>query len=439
MLTALSPIALSATTFTRPPAHPTAVITSPHSDLGLRAIPARVAFGAKARRVRQTTQPSQSAPILPPTPTVAEIMRGLEIISPIAVSRTQAREWVEQTIEAHKQAKRNKLLNENHTGEYYASFVLLADNKTSDVGMNIELFSDTTFCAERGAFLGALNKLASSMPDPDTTRGQSPALLHRVRAERKVKTVILSSALPMGSEFLTPCTECLAWMGSQHFFAPETQIVALRYDTGKKHWQLVMRQLRELLPLMGRHHASLSSRPIQQLPIDVSPEASAVLNTTAYRDWKANPPWVPMLQAAKKRFERNYTVKRPEKNSAASVAFNYGDPVVRGRLDFKRRFPERPDIVATVAGIQEIADRRRSQSPFQDIKIKGIAYYGNDDQTPSLSSLAKLAVFESGGKNILLATIDDHRIKVRTLGNYIADFFVTSDVSKRQGRTSPGV
>ena len=175
-------------------------------------------------------------------------------------------------LEAHEHALKNKRLQgSKFSGRQYASnleFKLSIgkeDLRFWNIAGNFEMNIAELICGERGGMTVGINKALEMLPIELVNQLPENANIENML---KVKRLLMSSSKPIGEDKSAwqPCSDCYAWMGTNRFFSPETQIISFFKDE-KSNLILEARTLKDLLPRQDIQIASLTTKPIADLKI----------------------------------------------------------------------------------------------------------------------------------------------------------------------------
>lgn len=188
-------------------------------------------------------------------------------------------EFLTKLIQAHEHAlKCRKLKGSEFSNRQYATHMELELNVGSTkksfwvLAGNFEMNISELICGERGGMTIGINKAIKMLP-----KNWVDSLPDNVNIENmlKVKRLLMTSSKPLGDDKSAwqPCSDCYAWMGTNRFFKPETQIWSLFKNQDSK---LVLegRTLRDLLPRQDVQTVSMSDKPIETLNIEYSDTAN---------------------------------------------------------------------------------------------------------------------------------------------------------------------
>lgn len=267
---------------------------------------------------------------------------------------------------------------------------------------NVELSREVTLCAERTAILAAL--------------ANAPA-------GTKVKTVVVSNS---GGDFKKLCAECLSWLATGKFFSPDTEIVSVARDPATGRVSISIRTLKSILPyhLDADRQPSLSEKPVGSLEVSLSQAAAA-------SGASASAAKALMAQAAKA-YGKGAADQFAAKPAAAAVRLSDSRTASAVRFQWAARFSEYEDLGAASSAIEASAKRRalvqrvlgwigvKRQSPAPS--IEAIAYYGQDTDLPPIASIGRLTR-QGAGPETLIIRIEDGRISVRVLGEYMTEIY----------------
>jgi cytidine deaminase len=269
---------------------------------------------------------------------------------------------------------------------------------------NVELSREVTLCAERAAILAAL----ANAPAGTT-----------------VKTVVVSNS---GGDFKKLCAECLSWLATGKFFSPETEIVSVSRDPATGRVAINIRTLKSILPyhLDEDRQPSLSDKPVSSLRVSLSQAAAGASASSA----KA------LMAQAAKTYAKGAADQFSAKPSAAAVRLSDSRTASAVRFQWAARFSEYEDLGAAAQALEASAKRRtrlakvlgwfglekRFAGKLAAPAIEAIAYYGADTDLPPIASIGRLTR-QGAGPETLIIRIEDGRVVVRTLGEYMTEIY----------------
>jgi|CXWL01.1.fsa_nt_gi uridine kinase/cytidine deaminase len=343
-----------------------------------------------------------------PAPLSAEIPQVDVTGTPQSPDRLKT--LIDQAVRAYTNVQDDHAHQKNFSDFHVHAGVELADGRWFSAG-NVELSRELTLCAERAAIAAALDNSKIS---------------------QIVKTVIVSNS---GAEFKKLCAECLGWLSTGKYFSPETQIVSVARNAASGRFSLKIRTLKELLPFHVPSFglASTSEKPIDSLKLDVSPRAAALKPSD--RELKG------LMSRARGAYVAGSAESFSSKPAAAAVSLAPFGRASAVRFQWAPRFSEAEDLQAASNALEKttrLQTRLRTVLRFLDRvtfgklhledrflsapKITALAYYGKDTDMPRIPSLGRL-VKQGASKDTLILRIENDRIAVRTLDEYMPEIY----------------
>lgn len=329
----------------------------------------------------------------------------------------------------------NRLVQEyrlegNIKGDYWATCTQMSDG-TWGSGVNMMLSPSLVQCSERAsvndAFTNYLEKQNRSQAPVGSIPPQKPVT---------VKNLVLST--PKLGEPLTPCSDCMAWMDTDQFFTPDTRLIHLIQDQATGQYKLWVRTLRDFLPYWGKKQPSLTTLPLNSLPIDRTMSAKGL------SDQKVKA----LLKWAQKDFNDSKPGKFTPQQLSAAILLSDGTVSADSRFEWHKRLVETAELNAAGRGFRPrstwakvlltpltFVARLLQSGKETEPTLSAIAYYGNAAQDiPDIKSLGYLAKKQHGSPNTLLILIENNRIKVRTISDYLPELYI-SKTDQAQPRT----
>jgi cytidine deaminase len=390
------------------------------------------------------------------------LLQQVQVVSgadkrPIEMEPEEKQVWIEKYLEACALANAHQRVG-NVSGDYYASAVELEDG-TWGVGTNVETSPTDRSCGERISMLVAWNASIQKH-----TRQPDDAHLEASQGMR-VKRFVMSQAT-LGKH-LVPCSDCQGWMTNPRYFSPTTEIGTLQADPETGRYTLWIRALRDLMPMWGQHQPSLTQRPLEALPVKVSPLADQTYQALAQTGQVSDRIRTQLLKQAQSAYERNVTTDFTQRKVGAAALLSSGHIVSSNRFEWHKRTIEAADMRASGSGLELLKRRRALQaqwwkqtlghlSPvlarstehaFQAVrqtmskalpgmtqklfppepKVLAVAYYGEvPEEIPSIRSLGYLAKLKHGGPDTLLMMIEGDTVQVRSIRDYMAEIYVSA-------------
>ncbi|MBI5240698.1 MAG: hypothetical protein HY926_09515 [Elusimicrobia bacterium] len=329
-----------------------------------------------------------------------KLMRQVDVVGDMP-EPARLKTLVAKALETYTAVQKEAAETPNFSNFHVHAAVELSDGRWVSAP-NVELSREVTLCAERTAILAAL--------------ADAPA-------GTKVKTVVVSNS---GGEFKKLCAECLSWLATGKFFSPDTEVVSVARDPATGRVAIRVRTLKSILPyhLAADRQPSLSDKPVSSLEVSLS-QAAAAAGASASTA-KA------LTAQAAKTYGKGAADKFSAKPSAAAVRLSDSRTASAVRFQWAARFSEYEDLGAASQALEASAKRRaliarvagffglktRSAPP----SIEAIAYYGQDADLPPIASIGRLTR-QGAGPNTLIIRIEDGRVVVRTLGEYMTEIY----------------
>jgi uridine kinase/cytidine deaminase len=347
-----------------------------------------------------------------PTGDPEKLMRQVDVTGD-APAPERLKVLVAKALETYTAVQKEAAEQPNFSNFHVHAAVELS-NATWASAPNVELSREVTLCAERTAILAAL----ANAPAGTT-----------------VKTIVVSNS---GGEFKNLCAECLSWLATGKFFSPDTEIVSVARDPATGRISIRIRTLKSILPyhLGAARQPSITDQPIGSLEVAVSP-AAAELGASASAAKS-------LMEQARKAYARGAADKFAAKPSAAAVRLSDSGTAGAVRFQWAARFSDYEDLGAAASALEKSAKRRaRLQSivrladkaTFGLLKLQqraagllaapsiaAVAYYGADADLPPIASIGRLTR-QGAGPNTLILRIEDGRVQVRTLGEYMTEIY----------------
>ena len=338
-----------------------------------------------------------------PLPTDPEkLMRQLDVVGDMP-EPARLKVLVAKALETYTAVQKEAVEHQNFSDFHVHAAVELSNGAWASAP-NIELSREVTLCAERTAILAAL--------------ANAPA-------GTKVKTVVVSNS---GGDFKKLCAECLSWLATGKFFSPDTEVVSVARDPATGRVSISIRTLKSILPyhLDADRQPSLSDKPVSSLQVSLS-QAAAGASASAAQSL--------MAQAAKT-YGKGAADKFSAKPSAAAVRLSDSRTASAVRFQWAARFSEYEDLGAASQALEASAKRRarlakvlgwfglekRFAAALAAPSIEAIAYYGADTDLPPIASIGRLTR-QGAGPETLIIRIEDGRVSVRTLGEYMTEIY----------------
>lgn len=368
--------------------------------------------------------------------------------SPQAIDRKTKILLIQKVLEAHEQAAKNKELG-NLSGRTFATNMMF-ENGHWAVASNIENSDEIVLCGERSALVTVWNKTLSklSLGKLRTDAAYKQKALNGL----KVKYMAMSNFSPPGTAPAgNACSDCLSWMNLDRFFQASTQIAVINKDPQNGKYKLTIRPLTEQLPYWGKQQPSITDKPIESLPVQISDRAKAAVVKANISQEQL----IETIQKAKEAYEDAQTTELSDKKVAASVLLSPGDVISKAeRMDWTRRWFIPPDILAASNGYQLVKQcQRLIQSGMQnlqkvlpsggdnadlaqklvghekdDVKINAVAYYGNE-KVPYIESLGRISQ-DRGSGDTLVVLVENDTVQVRTILDYMPYLYISSKKPK---------
>lgn len=325
-------------------------------------------------------------------------------------------EYLIKLLQAHEHALKNKKLKgSKFSDRQYASNLEFELSWGSDkrrfwvTAGNFEMNISELICGERGGMTVGINKALKILPIEWVNQLPDDANIENIL---KVKRLLMSSSKPIGEDKSAwqPCSDCYAWMGTNRFFSPKTQIISFLKDD-KSNLVLEVRTLKDLLPVEDLKTISTTDKPLADLKIEYSDNAKKALTNSPIPETVI----YEMLNAAKTEYYSGAQINKgfSGKNSASAVLFNESSEIFTARrVEWVPRWVESPDLLAAKIGINNL-----TQQGIESPTVKAVAYFGDHKEEPSIKSNGHLAQ-KRGSKDVILIVIENDVIKVRTILDY---------------------
>ena len=372
-----------------------------------------------------------------------------------------------QYLKTHELAQKNAHLG-NFSNQFKSSAIQLADGSWT-LGTNLEHDRDNIFCGERSAMVSAWNQHLDKTPMSALKDSQD---IKAIRDQQQVKWMVMGSQILADNDSGMPCSECQSWMSEQRYFTPETKIATLRSDpsTGKPF--LLVRSLKQMLPLNGLQQPSLTHEPIDSLPLSFSMRAQLALPKKNISPEQVRE----TLKLAKEAYEQNEFADMSKKNIGAAALLSNGMARPSARLDWTRRWFTPPDIAAATRAFYTLPEKkgswhnllRQTLELFRDFfkpilpkrlvdqlndwvrglevriiqkqgeqRVNLIVYYGEEPtEMPPIASLGLLAQPAHGGPDTLIGVIEKEEsgqevIRIRTIEDYMPFIYISRSSLKK--------
>jgi cytidine deaminase len=362
------------------------------------------------------------------------------------VSMQEARQYLPKLHAVMEHAQKSQRFYPNLSHRHYGAAVVM-NNGVEAMGTNVEASRQAVQCDLRYATTQAFNHSVAKLP---AALAQTPPPL-------KVQTVFLVNADFKGSQPI-PCSDCQEWMGSR-FYSPATKVVSLERDD-KNNPLVRVRTVADMLPFhMGRTEPVrlTTEQPLKKLPIKMSPRAKQALQGQSLSPVEMRT----MLQQAQATYRNNEQAAR-DSGLKIGVCAKVGSKLhSRGRFDWSTRWFEAADLRAVsdsmetspvqkrwmehrwvpslvkkvVRWMQTLTQKLTRWLPFfkqpearqneqKKSNLHALAYYCDDPQQPSLTSLGRLAR-RRGSAETLVLTIENDVIQCRTIADFMPEMYQT--------------
>ena len=325
-------------------------------------------------------------------------------------------DYLVKLLQAHEHTLKNKKLKGSmFSDRQYASNIQFELSWGNDkrkfwvTAGNFEMNISELICGERGGMTVGINKALKMLPMEWVSQLPDDVNIENML---KVKRLLMSSSKPIGEDKSAwqPCSDCYAWMGTNRFFTPETQIISFIKDD-KSNIVLEVRTLRDLLPIEDLKTISMTAKTLSELKIEYSDNAKRALTASPLLEEVI----YELLNAAKNEYYSGTQINKgfSNKDSASAVLFNESDEIFTARrVEWVPRWPEPPDLLAAKIGINKLT-KEKIESP----SVKAVAYFGDHKEEPGIKSNGRLAQ-KRGSKDVILITIENDVIKVQTILDY---------------------
>lgn len=318
---------------------------------------------------------------------------------------------LEKIVEAHEQAAKNKEIG-NFSDRCYATNMMFENGEWA-VGSNIENTAENILCGERTSLPRLWNQTLEKLSLPKLKSDQ--AYKENTINGLKVRYLAMSSFKTPGEDLSAggPCSDCLNWINEPRFFSPNTEIATIIKDQDNKY-NLVVKNIKELLPYWNEGSSSVTDQPVKNLDkLEKTDKAITFMQENNITDENI----YSLLEEAKSASSIAKTTELSGKNAAAAVLMDNKKTVSSERMDWTRRWFISPDLVAVTKAVQD-------QSNPVSSKVLAVAYYGNDS-FPYIDSLGRISQ-DRGSGNTLVIKIEDNKIKVRTILDYMPYLYISS-------------
>ena len=328
----------------------------------------------------------------------------------------------------HAQASRD--VYSNLSKRHYGAMVIL-DNGIKSIATNIEASRQFSICDLRAAITQGINQSIDTMKDCPT-KLPTPT----------VKTIYLVNAT-VESDSPVPCSDCQEWLNSR-FCTPDTQVISLENGPNNQGWAVHSRTVRDMLPLhIGRGSLRLTTeKSLADLPLVTSKTAFAILEQAEYPTSAAQ--LRKLLTQAQSAYQQNQsdTANSGLQTGVCMILSPFETMTSGGRFDWSTRWHEAADLSTAVQAFQQTERiqqairtvselsclprfiKKQLQPWLEPPKIQAIAYYGNDPNLPPLASLGRIAR-ERGSSNTLIVTVENDRIQLRTIADFMPEMYRT--------------
>lgn len=368
----------------------------------------------------QASNPSNNAPVsqdrtLDGVITAADIkqLRNLPL-SGIRFKDTQNRNFTE----AEKRQILDKLIEVNELAlkyrEYknvsgiYNSSIVEMSNGVVGKGTGAEGHVEMPVCSEQGAIADAMRLTTSKL-----------MLSPNAIPDSALKAVPKALRVFHAGDRLQPCANCMDWMHSGIFFSPETEIVSLhKVGNGHKGFEIDLKQGKDILPLSLSEAASFSSKPLAYLPVQLSENAKRVMN--GGKKFNQND-LRRLLSRAKQDYFRalyQFNLKpRTRLGVSSAVLLESGHVAQSPHIELRRSTHAMPDLTAFSIALTKTLDMHSSEKSSP--KVFAVAYFGVDPDFPRPSNLNAFAHPNWGSPEVLVVSVHNDVIKVRTISDYL--------------------
>lgn len=332
------------------------------------------------------------------------------VISPNGTTLGMDKELaLEKLLEAYELALKHKQ-HGNYSGRFYVTLMHASDG-SSAAATNVEFSRDRLMCGERAAATKLVSEILEHSPDPS----KDVTVTHMF---------MTGGHKPFGEDdsVYRSCGDCLSWMTTDKYFSPDTKIISpKKLPSGELALQVL--SIKELAP---HHHESMepstSEKTLRSLPIDFSDKAREVIKAEGItRTTLRN-----LLSEAKHASEHVSTAEFSGSKNGSAVLLSNGDINQGNDFEWSARWRESGDMLGAATGFQKAA------GSVKDLRVRGVAYYGDGKELPPIASLARLAQAGRGGTDLLVVRIDNDRIEVKTALDYMPYMYVSSSFSGKK-------
>ncbi|MEO1301538.1 MAG: hypothetical protein AAFV36_00005 [Myxococcota bacterium] len=317
-------------------------------------------------------------------------------------------ELLARVAEAHEHARKNRALG-NISGAQVSANLMLRDG-TWGLGTNIEKAREVALCGERSAVVTAWNRALEELPLEELE--SKSADLDRHRDGMKIEALIMSGPAPLDEPYnIEPCAECQNWMATERYFSPETKLITLtRDDEGQI---LKVRRLRDLIPLHGVVCPAHVDKAIARLPVDVSSHAREAMEEKGLSQGDI----VSLVERARQRAHSVASAEYSGKFDAAATRMSNGEVFDGTRTDWTARWFNPADLSAAAQGVAAMREANLQA------RVDAVAYYG--ESLPSVESLGVIGQETRGGRDTLIATVENERVQIRCVSDYMPYMYVS--------------
>ncbi len=305
------------------------------------------------------------------------------------------------------------------SGKHYGTLIVFEDGRKA-LGTNIESGTHAARCDLSVALDQAINQDIAENPDTP-----SP----------KIKTIYFTNADPKGEPAI-PCVDCLERLDTEDGIGPESRVIIEKTFDGAVKDLLPLHKGRPTPPRMNTETLwhPRAARPTYSLA------AQSVL-TQKFKDSRKQRArfenqLLNLVSKAQSAYEKNIPTESKRPQTTACALVSPGSLTLSGtRLYWNStRWFEEADrqtvalLLQTTEALQQRLRQvtkylpgfsaRHLQKVLKTPAIQAIGYYGNDPSSPSIASLGRFARKE-GSPDILIATIEDDQLQIRTIGDYL--------------------
>lgn len=318
---------------------------------------------------------------------------------------------LEKILEAHEHALKNKAIGKSFSFDFNAANVRLANGQWV-LGSNTENTRDNLVCAERSSILNAKDQAVSQM--------RLSTLRHAEKAEKakqglKATLIALSNAHVLDWQ-KTICGECQDWLATDSYYGPDTLIASLQKDPKTQQYNILVRQVKDLLPLSNTQ----TERAVPGIFVGwMKIKASDSAKTSMEKFQITRPQIDQLINDAYKGYVAK-TAIHSGKHQGASVLLANGQTAWSGRQEATARWFNDPDLAAA----QSLQVSNAYQGSSQPKRITAIAYVG-EGQVVKNANLIQLSQAPWGAEDTLVIVARERHIELYTIADFIKEPYLS--------------